>query len=174
MSQSRKGKYMQCIKYAHALCTESHHVKVEDLELLLMSTIEMDLKSGNFQIERAEVPKVSSDAAALSTQIAKAEQKLQRIKEAYENGIDTLQEYKENKQKITAELEELRKKAESSETKDITEAERKEFAERHLKTLEKLKTSDISEAEKNRLLKEFIKTATFSKTDHSVSVIYLY
>lgn len=174
LSQTRKGKYMQCINYAHALCTESHHVKVEDLELLLLSTIESDLKRGTFQIERAVLPKVNSDSAAISTQIERAEQKLQRVKEAYENGIDTLQEYKENKQKITAELEELRKKAASSETKDITEAERKEFAERHLKTLEKLKSPDVSEAEKNRLLKEFIKTATFSKTDRSVSVVYLF
>lgn len=174
LSQARKGKYMQCINYAHALCTQSHHVKLDELELLLMSAIETDLKSGNFKIERAAIPTITNDAATLSAQIAKAEQKLQRIKEAYENGIDTLQEYKENKQKITAELEELRHKAAATETKDITEAERKEFAKRHLKTLEKLKSSDVTEAEKNRLLKEFIKTATFSKADHSVSVIYLY
>ena len=174
LSQARKGLYMQCIKYAHGLCSVSHHVSVEEITLMLLSAIETDLKSGNFVLERAVIAPVNKDSAAIEAQLERAEIKLQRVKEAYENGIDTLEEYKENKAKITAEINALKEKSVKSEQRDITTEEKKAFAERHLKTLEKLRSPDVPEDEKNRLMKEFIKAATFNKAAHSVSVVYLF
>lgn len=174
LSTTCRQKYMQCISYSKGVCTTSHHVSYDVMWVTLLSAIESDLKSGNFQLERSAKHTAMSDTAAIAAQLDRAEMKLRRIREAYEAGIDTLEEYKQNKQKITAEIEALRAKQEQSADREITPEERKEFAQRHLKSLEKLRNPEISELEKNHLLKEFVKEATYHKAERSLSVIYLY
>lgn len=173
LSATCKQKYLQCIKYAHGLCNTSHHASYEMIWLMLLSTIEGDLKSGNFQLERCARPAVANDAAALEAQIERTEMKLRRVREAFEAGIDTLDEYKANKARITAELEALKAKRETSVDKEITPEEKRAFAEKHLKTLIKLRDPEVGELEKNHLLKEFVKEATYHKADNSLSVIYM-
>ena len=175
MSTAHKQKYLQCTKYAHGLCSTSHHVSYEMIWLMLLSTIECDLKSGNFQLERVSRPVVADDAEALNAQIERTEMKLRRIREAFEAGIDTLEEYKSGKARITAELEELRERAAqvSPAEVEITPEEKRAFAEKHLKTLAKLRNTEVGELEKNHLLKEFVKEATYRKADNSLSVIYM-
>lgn len=168
-------KYLQCIKYAHGLCGVSHHASYEMVWLMLLSTIEGDLTSGNFKLERIARPVVADDAAALNAQIERAEMKLHRIREAFEAGIDTLEEYKAGKARITSELETLRKRAAqvSPADREVTPDEKRAFAENHLKILEKLRDPEVGELEKNHLLKEFVKEATYRKADSSLSVIYM-
>ena len=168
-------KYLQCAKYAHGLCSTSHHVSYEMLWLMLLSTIEGDLTSGNFQLERISRPVVESDIAALRAQIERTEMKLRRIREAFEAGIDTLEEYKSGKARITAELESLRERAAEVNPTDreVTPEEKRAFAEKHLRTLVKLRDPEVGELEKNHLLKEFVKKATYRKADNSLSVIYM-
>lgn len=168
-----QNKYMQCINYSKGTCKVSHHCGYNDMWLSLLTAIEQDLTSGDFKLERAARPKVSTDSAAISAQLERSEIKLQRIREAYEAGIDTIEEYRENKAKITAEIAKLREKLDQIPTEEISAAEKKAFAEQHLKLLDKLKSPDVSELEKNHILKEFIKCATYSKADSTLSVIYL-
>lgn len=172
LARSQK-EYLQCINYCKGTCSVSHHIKIETMEMMLYSAIRQDLESGNFVLERAETPRIRSETADCAKSIEKARMRLQRISEAYQNGIDTIDEYKENKARVLAEIAALEEKARAeSEPPEITEAERRVFAEKHLQTLELLSSHDIAESEKNRLLKGFIKSATFHKTDKSVSVIY--
>ncbi len=166
-------EYLQCINYCKGSCDVSHHIKIEKMEMMLYSAIQNDLESGNFTIERAETPRIRSDTIDYTKSIDKAKQKLQRVSEAYQRGIDTIDEYKENKARILAEIATLEKSA-KTELPEITPEERSAFAEKHLKTLDRLKSANVTECEKNGLLKEFIKSATFHKADNSVSVIYLF
>lgn len=173
LARSQK-KYMQCINYAKGTCPVSHHIAMEEMELMLYSAIQRDLSSGNFVLERAGTPGPRNDPSAITNKIARTELKLQRIKEAYQDGIDTLEEYKANKERITAELEQLRKAAEQEKLPEIAPSEKKAFAEKHLRTLKRLTSPNTSPSEKNRLLKEFIKKATYNKEAKSVSVVYLF
>ncbi len=168
-------KYMQCINYAKGTCSVSHHITMQELQLMLFSAIKTDLTSGNFVLERAqEIPTANNGNAAVKNQIARAELKLKRVKEAYENGIDTLDEYKANKARINAEIAVLQSKIKENIKTEITENEKNAYAKKHLKTLDRLMGADVSEGEKNRLMKEFIKQATFHKDEHKVTVVYLY
>lgn len=169
-----KRKYLQCVKYAHGLCNVSHHASYEKTWLALLSAIENDLKSGNFQLERCARPAVADDSAAIQAQIERAEMKLTRIREAFEAGVDTLEEYKSGKSRITAEIEALKAKIAVNVNTEITPAEKKAFAEKYLKALVRLKNPDTPEIEKNHLLKEFVKEATYNKADNSLSVIYMF
>ncbi len=170
-----QGIYMQCINYTKGTCPISQHVKMDEIMLLLTSSIRNDLTSGDFVLKRADPPaRAKNDTAAVKQMIARANVKLQRIKEAYQNGIDTLEEYKANKNRVMRELEKLERLRAESEPPEVTELEKRAFAKKHLKTLDTLSLPDVSEGEKNRLLKEFVLSATFDKSTRSVSVIYLY
>lgn len=170
--------YMQCSNYNRGTCTVSHFAKVNEIELLLYSTIKSDLESGKFKLERAQTaPESKSNKTALYTQIERIEGKLERIRQAYENGIDTIEEYKANKQRVTAELDELKKRAaevgENQNTNEPTPSERSIFAKKYLDVLDYLIDPATPNEDKNRLLKEFVKSATYNKTEKKLSVIYL-
>lgn len=167
--------YMQCINYTKGTCAVSHHVKMDEIMLLLTSSIRTDLTSGDFVLKRAEPPtSKKNESAAIEQMIARTNAKLRRVKEAYQNGVDTLDEYRENKERLTKEREKLERLRAETELPEITETEKRSFAQKHLKILDVLSRSDVSEGEKNRLLKEFILSATFDKTTRAVSIVYLY
>ncbi len=168
------GRYMQCISYAKGTCKTSHFVKMDMLEMMLYSAIKSDLESGSFSLVRGDAKKPSSDAAAIALQLAKAELKLERIREAYESGIDTLEEYKTNKARISAEIDKLQSLAAESSDAEISPESKDLYSKKQLQVLETIMSGGVSEEEKNRLLKGMIKTATFSKAERKVSVEYLY
>ncbi len=168
------GRYMQCIQYSKGVCKASHFVKMDLLEMLLFSEIRSNLERGDFVLARSDAKKPSSDTTAITLQLARAELKLERIREAYESGIDTLEEYKANKERVTAEIDKLQKLAADSTETEITAENRAMYAKRQLQVLDLIASGNISEEEKNHLLKEMIKTAIFNKAEKSVSVEYLY
>lgn len=166
------GQYLQCINYAKGACSVSHAATMPKLELMLISTIAADLASGDFKLERADGYNPQADTGALlKAQISKEKQKLLRIKEAFEAGIDTLAEYKENKARITAEIRRLESSIPTSE--EITAKERRDFAEKHINTVKILSDSATSPRDKNALLKSFVKKVIYNKTENTLSVIYL-
>ncbi len=168
------GKYMQCINYAKGACKTSHFVKMDLLEMMLYTSIRSDLEKGTFVLSRNSARTPSSDTASINLQLAKAELKLERVREAYESGIDTLEEYKANKARISAEIDKLNKLAANNTESEITKENKAAYAKQQLEVLDTIMSGNISEEEKNHLLKEMIKTAIFSKTEKSVSVEYLY
>lgn len=168
------GRYMQCIQYAKGVCKTSHFIKMDLLEMLLYSEIRSNLERGDFVLARSDTKTPVSDTTAITLQLARAELKLDRIREAYESGIDTLQEYKANKDRVMAEIDKLQKLAADSAETEISAENRAAYAKRQLQALDLISSGNISEEEKNHLLKEMIKTAIFNKAEKSVSVEYLY
>ena len=81
-----------------------------------------DIILPNFALEFAEPESdiqsnSNDDNKIISTQIQRLEIRLERIKLAYEDGADTLQEYKANKKSILSEIDDLKKLFEKSREK---------------------------------------------------------
>ncbi len=98
---------LQCNGYSKATCRISAHTKCKILEDLVLGAIK-DTFEGKLEINI--VPKASDDLAAYEFQtlqgnIKKTELREQRIKEAYQDGIDSLEEYKENKKRLEEDRE---------------------------------------------------------------------
>lgn len=99
------GKYMQCNSYSKGACKVSHCVNTKFLENLVLEQLKEIYQN---ELEIKVVPQVQDTAVTsqydlLQERLNKLGQKEKRIKEAYQDGIDTLEEYKENKQKLNAE-----------------------------------------------------------------------
>lgn len=105
--------YYQCGGYSKGKCKISHAIKIEKLETLVCNQLKEVFEN---EIEVKVVPKESSPLSdeydILSSKLAEFDDKLKRIKEAYRSGIDTLEEYKENKESLEKEKQMLHDKME--------------------------------------------------------------
>jgi site-specific DNA recombinase len=97
-SGSKNSRGFQCWKYSKGFCNESHYIGIAPLEKLVMAYLKNILHSASIVYT---VTSASSDSgsklADLEKKLQKVDNKEKRIKAAYLNEIDTLEEYKANK-----------------------------------------------------------------------------
>lgn len=98
-SGTKNSRGFQCWKYTKGFCNESHYIGIRPIEKMVIEYLESVLHSP--AIVYTVISSASTDAdsklADLEKQLQKVENKGKRIKAAYLNEIDTLEEYKANK-----------------------------------------------------------------------------
>lgn len=162
------GSY-QCGNRGKGLCSGNGSISLRVISKIVVDKLEEILDSDNICVKFAssstakEEPGTSNTLRLLQVKLEEANRKFVRVKEAYENGIDTIEEYKENKQKITKEISDLKnlieeeenqKQGESSENQNQDTTKLKEEIK---KVSDILKSDDVSIEEKNGVLKSIIK-----------------
>nr|WP_319488919.1 recombinase family protein [uncultured Caproiciproducens sp.] len=165
------GTSMQCQAYAHGKCNVSHGVSISKLEEMVLTTLDMNIRYGNIPLVQKAVPKVEYEAEAIEKQILREKQKLIRVKEAYENGIDSLEEYRVNKQKITERIEQLQTEKPVRKVPPQDELIKK-FRSAHKNTVKRLRDPKISVEEKNALLRTFIDKVVFDRIKCQIQIFY--
>lgn len=97
-----RSPFFQCWKYSKGICPESHSVIARKIEENVIAGLRESILTGNLQYKI--VKSVSKDdfnePEALKEQLNRIKMKEIRIRDAYENGIDTLEEYQLNKSRI--------------------------------------------------------------------------
>lgn len=101
--------YLQCNNYARGGCKVSHCIRTDVLEKLVLEEIKKTFQN---RLDVSIVPKAQDFQTAneyelLQERLEKLSVKEKRMKEAYQDGIDTLDEYKENKKRLEAERESM-------------------------------------------------------------------
>lgn len=164
------GPSLQCHNYARGRCPESHSIQINKLTNAVLTQIGEDFKRLDFGILSADGKRLQSDnrAALLARQLAREEQKLERIREAYEAGIDTLEEYRARKDAIGARIAALKESAPPP-VKTISPAE---FAAAHREDLKKLLDDDTDPAEKNHILRGFVRAIIFHRQTSAFVIQY--
>ncbi|MGN0696310.1 MAG: hypothetical protein ACI4J5_06045, partial [Oscillospiraceae bacterium] len=95
--------------------------------------------------------------------------KIERVKEAFEAGIDSLEEYKLNKTRIQNRIAELEKDIPKPSTEEITENMKASISD----ILVQLRDNSVSENEKNTLLRSIISSIVFDKKNMTIQIRYL-
>ena len=165
---SSTGKYLQCHNYGRGKCKISHAISMQKINTAVLDKIREDLADPDFEsrVIKQNVPKlVESPIPAL---IEKEERKLVRVREAYESGIDTLEEYRQNKQRITERLSVLR-----TELAAVTPApDTSAFMGRVETSLTTLTDTCASEIIKNQVLRTFVEQIIFMKPSGRIEIVY--
>ncbi len=108
-----QGKnYLQCNGYVKGKCTVSCHVKISLLEDLVLGKLK-EIYQGQMEINivpKHSDPLMRSEYDLLKETLTKLDAREQRMKIAYQDGVDTLEEYKQNKIKIAEEREKIKQK----------------------------------------------------------------
>lgn len=110
----------QCYKYAHGMHKESSSIselKAVDAVLTIIKEV-LDTKQIEFEYVAPALSGKTNKLEKYKAELGKIDIKEQRIKAAYEDGIDTLQEYKDNKIRLQNERAELELKISEYENKE--------------------------------------------------------
>ena len=161
-------KGLQCHNYAKGLCSTSHYISFSKIDSIVLEYIEQSLTNTNISIENIK-PKQQQNYIDYDALIKKEEIKLSRIKEAFLSGIDTIDEYKDNKAKITAVINELLDEKKANTSKEINIDD---FKKKLKSSVAELKNEDLNIADKNVILRQFIKSIIFNSIDKTIHIQY--
>lgn len=170
---SSTGKYLQCHNYNRGTCGVSHAINVDKINKAVIDKICYDLSDPNFAayIAQAQKKPASATDSPIPALIQKEERKLDRIREAFEAGIDTLDEYRKNKQRITEKINALRDQLAESGS-DTQPASAAAFIGRIESSLKTLTDPESSEIIKNLTLRSFIDQIVFMKPSGRIEIVY--
>lgn len=168
LSYTGNGKcpYFQCWKYAKGFHKTSVALSVKKAEEAVIEYFDQVLAGADFTYVRKEQPAADKTAAIeqLQKELSKLSVRESRIRDAYESGIDSLEEYKANKERLISnrlqletELEKLRKEQAEKEVN-------KEDVLHEIKSVNDiLKNPDVSYEEKGTLIRTIVDQIVYDK-----------
>lgn len=170
LTMQARNNGLQCHNYSRGACKVSHFIKLEKLNSLITDKIKSDFENDFFDVE-IKITSQDNDNhnQNIASAVAREEKKLQRIREAYEAGIDTLDEYKERKEKIQSAIDRLKKQIKA----DIPEKSNAELLKDKVnECMEFIDSSESSENLKNNMLRSFIEKIIFVRRSGTVEIYY--
>ena len=168
LSYTGNGKcpYFQCWKYAKGFHKTSVALSVKKAEEAVIEYFDLVLAGADFTYVRKEQPAADKTAAIeqLQKKLSKLSARESRIRDAYESGIDSLEEYKANKERLISnrlqletELEKLRKEQAEKEVN-------KEDVLHEIKSVNDiLKNPDVSYEKKGTLIRTIVDQIIYDK-----------
>lgn len=170
LCQAQKGKYLQCYSYAHGKCKVSHSISIKKMNGMFIKALEESVLTGKFKLQ-IKPKSTSPQTNNIPAQIERERLKLKRIKEAYENGVYTLEEFKESKNAVENKIKSLEDKLSTSKKID-KEKEKKNLQNKILNILPLLKSPAISEADKSGIVKSFVERIVFYRQTCDIDVFF--
>lgn len=169
LTQASNGKSLQCNKYAKGQCNKSHSISLAKINDAVLKTLQTDMDKGELNIAIKEF-KDNNVKDILETLLKKEYTKLKRIRLAYENGVDSIEEYKINKINISKRIKELEKQISKPKVNKVSMQNK--FKKNLKDTVIKLNSTNLSENEKNEILKSFISKIVFNRSNNTIQIYY--
>lgn len=157
---SYQGGYFGCSERSRGKCDGVGYIKAEKISNIILGILsEIELPNVELDFAQSDLtPEVNAndDSKIIKTQIQRLEIRLERVRLAYEDGADTLDEYKKNKKAITDEIDKLK---EMLETKGEDQPEEESAIDKkELRRLtEILNDADVDNVEKNNMARTIFK-----------------
>lgn len=164
-----KSPSLQCHSYAKGTCHISHSITVQKATAAIIEYLENVLISGDFNAVNADGSQIGGQPQKNYKKLLENEKaKLNRIKLAYQNGIDTIDEYRYNKARI---LETIQKIEDAMNTTQ-PEFDKADFYNRLTTVLKTVRDPSQSEQAKNAALRSVIQRIVFNKPANSFEVYF--
>ena len=164
-----KSKSLQCHNYARGTCKISHGITLKKINALVIDRITRDLEDGLLDINIASSGNVEkSEVSTVQRLLEKERKKLERVREAYEAGVDTLEEYRQNKEKISQRIAELV----AAVPEERSPEEVKKALAGNIKATLAMIHSDASETAKNLSLRAILDRVVFMKPTGRIEIFY--
>ena len=166
--------FLKCNNYARGSCKTSQHIAVELIEESFIQQLRHDFSfSSEISYQIIDVPKPQDTRAGqLRRNRDRMLSRLVRSRDAYMNGIDSLEDYAAIKASIQKEIDQIDAELSTIESASgaSTEVSMKDSIKRTLETLE----SDAPISKKYDAVKRIIDTCTFDKKNMLLSIVYRY
>ena len=179
IAKRRTGRdyfYFVCYGYTKGKCLESSAVNSKILEPEILNAIKAASQetSLDFQIRQTVQAEPDSELLILQAQIDKLDLKEQRIKEAYRNGVDSLAEYKENKEILGRERAALTARLTKLQSIPDSKALTPVMQERLHNVYEILSSDNFTDQQKSEALRSVVEKIIWHKDAQLAEVFYYY
>lgn len=168
LCMSAKHNTLQCYAYAHGKCSSSHSISIKKINKMVLNLLDETVSVRDFKLE---VLPQTTDAKDYSALINKEKRKLERVKNAYENELYTLEEFKQSRKEIADKIAGYKKHLVQNSQPDEASA-RKKLQCKILNVLPALRSPAIPETDKNMILKSFVKRIVFYRSSCSVDIFF--
>ena len=171
--RSSKNNYIvfQCGGYTRGVCKTSHYIRETKLEKAVLEALEKLLELGtvNYIVKQSNKEN-QTPCNLIQTQIKNVNLKLNRIKNSYIAGIDTIEEYKAAKLSLLAELDNLQNQLEQSKPDPTKGKEKIMHNIRNVYNI--LVSKDYTTAQKNTAIKSIVEKIIYTKDINHIDIIY--
>ena len=169
----------QCYGYSKGLCLISHSISSLKLETAILEILHQDMEELshhiNFELKPSETTVCNEEeqTSSIKKRLQEIDQKEKRIKESYREGIDTLEEYQDNKlilQKERKLLEDILNSLQDT----ITKTPEVSFQKQLHSLCDVLKSDFFSIEQKSHAITSIISHIVFDKPNDSLRIYYKY
>lgn len=175
-ANGEKYCYFKCCGYTKGKCPVPNGISSLVLEKEVLHCIKSVLDTGNleFELRRREPIEQVNERALLEERLAGLASKEDRIKASYREGIDTLEEYRENKDLIQKERERLLAQiSELSQTDNNDGRDLTAVALKKVHSVYDILVSDqYTNTQKSEALKQIIDKIVFDRKNDSLKIYY--
>lgn len=165
-----------CYGYSKGKCLTNNSINSRILEPVVLQSIKDVLDSGEVTYTYIEPERFDSPSQdeALRTQLTSLEKKLLRIKEAYMNGVDSLEEYKDNKRLLELEKKTLVEQLALLEKTKPEDSREEKLLNKIQSVYTLLSDESIDIPTKNQLLKSVVEKIVYTKATDELKIQYFY
>lgn len=162
---------LQCTGYSHGKCNKSHYVSLNVITKAILSQLKKDFDNPiNIHIVKENKNNIQIEKEILDKQISELNDKLERCKNLYIEGIDTIEEYKENKKRLLNELNTLKQKLTQLPKEEINPSKDLNIKVKNLYNL--LTNENINMDTKYTAVHEIIDKIIYNKGEETLEIYY--
>lgn len=169
--------YFTCYGYTKGKCTAKTSVSSLKLEPAVLEALKDALEQSkiSFEILQHEQPEAENNLKFLKNQLSKVMDKEARIRAAYRDGIDTLDEYKENKSILLREKSKIEEEISrlSLDTSNLENVQR-DMLNRIQNVYEIISSPDAEYQSKSEAIRSIISKIIYDRQSDQMDLYYFY
>lgn len=161
-----RTKHFQCWKFNKGTCEKSSYLNAKKAEQYVIDGLKELLLSDAIDYEKIPLESLDADLSLLQERIKELDKKEERIKRAYIDGVDSLEEYKSNKNLLEKQRKEImkqmvpKKKTPKKETETILE---------NIKNVIEILESDSDTSKKSEAIRSICRQIEYDKESDALS-----
>lgn len=172
----RRPDIFQCWKYTRGMHPGSCSISVLRAERAVLESLKTVLDTGDvkFSYVRPSNPERENRSAAIQAAFERLSLKELRIREAFEGGVDTLEEYRNNKIRLQKERERLQEELDSINNESVPDPEigKKELLRRIRTVYDLLQSSDVDMETKGNSIRQILQKIVYDSRTKSMDFYY--
>lgn len=174
-TKRNKASY-RCHNHVAGTCPVANRILVSKLESAVFAGLIEAFQNHSFDYIKKAAPDTSIDLLPiLKEQLADIDKKERRIRKAYMDGIDTLEEYRESRQLLAKQREELSRQIISIEqpAAEITEEDKEKLAQNIRDVLEVLRSDSYDIPKKASAIRNICEKIVYDKASEKLSFYFI-
>lgn len=169
-----KPDYWKCNNYVRGRCKTSQHIRTDLLKAAILSRLQQDCTTNlplEYEMVRSQTPSARRyDSLTAQQQLLR--RKLERLREAYLAGAESVEDYKAMKQQVEAQLSDVAAQISESDAKAETAATPEAIRTAIREALTILTSETTTLEEKATAARSIISRATWNKSTSTLHIIY--